>query len=307
MTAIPYSHATLYDFIAARMLELDEPSRSIEQLFEDAEQIGFFDAWDIDRRGLSNAMKARGFVVSGGMIKFPEDSDGQAFSPIATDYETFIGKARQVLQEVGKPLSALELHERCDLVSAAMPGGRLKSIMLKNGFYYIRGAGYWTAPQFTMPNGLMLSNRIKSRRVGAIIEAFHSHGWPICGAEIADITKQLVTSSYLVKYALRPGSRVIGIGSGLYVPADLADEKPFAMSPNIVAAIIAVQPGDLIDDKDNTKLFRIGLLMERKGMATATISRSIRGGVRVQTMRIKLLPKGERILSHKIKNPIDAF
>ena len=54
--------ATLYDFMADRMLELGEQARTIEQLFNDAEDAGFLDAWDTDRHGITNAMKARGFI-----------------------------------------------------------------------------------------------------------------------------------------------------------------------------------------------------------------------------------------------------
>ena len=300
------NNAAIYDYLANRLLELGE-GRTIEKLFADAEDAGYPDAWDLDRHGLHNAMKVRGFVVSGGSILFPVDHDGDTFNPVATDYATFVERAKIAIDTAGRPVDTAELIERCDLVSAATPGARMRKVMADAGYHYIRGAGYWIAPQYTTPGGQVVSSRIKSRRVAAMLDAFETHGWPLAGQELPELTKRLVTSSYASRYALKPGARIASIGSGLYIPADLVDEKPFAMSRNIIEAIKALQPGDLLDDSDNLRLFRIGLVMSKLHMADVKMSRSIRAGKRVQTMRIKLTTKGERIISHKSATAQDAF
>lgn len=297
--------ATIYDFIANRMLELGEQSRTIEQLFEDAEKLGFMDVWDMDRRGLGNAMAVRGFIVRNGSVILPTEDNH--FRPVITGYREFLDAVARIFKDADRPVDTLDLLERADITQAALPLGRLRPIMNKAGYYYIVGCGYWTAPQWTTPSGSIVSSRMKSARLSVLYDLFERDGWPLCAPEVEAQTKGVVTARWLALHSCRDDARIVGLGSSLYAPKDQQDEKPFPISKNMVKAVLSLGPTDVLTTAAHLRMFRMGLLLARHKMATIHKSRTSAEGVRIQTMRISLTPKGGRILGAKSIISQDAF
>lgn len=301
-----FKAANVYDYIASRMTELGEPSRTIEQLLDDAEQFGFFDCWDMDRHGFANAMTARGFVVKSGSVYLPTH-EGEAFNPVATGHRIFLDAVERVFKTADAPIDTLELIERCALSQASMPLGRLRATMLRAGYFHITGCGYWTSPQYTSPDGKIITARLKSQRLNALFELFERDGWPICSRDIEEMTGGVLLPRFMTLYASKRHAKIISLGAGLFAPVDQAAERPFPITNNLVKAIFELGPTDVLTDKSDIRLFRIGLLLQRHRMAEVKISRSSIGGQRIQTMRIVLTPKGQRVLKAKTLLNQDAF
>lgn len=299
-------HNVIYDFMADRFRELDSQPIELEKLLMDAEREGFGEIWDMDKHGMANALQARGLVLLSGTVKLP-DVEGTPFDPVVTGYDDFTKRAQDIMASQTVPLEADEIVSLVGLQRAAIPFSNMKFHLKKVGIHYIPGVGYWRYPQYTLEDGTFVSKRCRSERKAQLVEVFRKHGWPITGRDATVWSEGFVTSRYLVKQAQINHARISGLGSGLYVPRDQTERWRIPMSRNVVERILSIDPRELIRDKPELRIFRILLLMERKGMATLARSRSSVGNERCQTLRAKLTKEGRETLERMSQSSQDEF
>lgn len=136
---------------------------------------------------------------------------------------------------------------------------------------------------------------------------FERHGWPIVGSQVEDETAGEATSRLLTMLATRATGDVIhGLGSGLYIPYALRNVEPVALSPNVAKAVISME-GETVNDKDHLRLFRVLRILEQRGQLSMKMSRTIRGGLRRQTIRFVLNDDARAWLEKTSMEPRDAF
>ena len=304
---MPSQFAEAFDYMAARFRELGKPSMSLDAILSDAEEQGFMDVWEMPRGGIGNAMKVRGLEVRNGQLMFPEH-DGEHFDPVETNFAEFKEAAKRVMEEAEYPLPTAELIERAGLHASAAPLASMQSHLREVGIYFLPGVGYWRHPQYTDPAGRVVSKRMRSDRVKTLVSLFEEHGWPIAGKDAERWSQGIVTSRFMTRYANQAGeARIAGIGSGLYVPIDRAEEAPLPMSRNVVEAVLAIDEETVLDDKDTHRLFRIMLVAERLGWVTLKKSRTTRDRIRRQTARVTWTEEGLKNLRRMNKNTADEF
>jgi hypothetical protein len=302
------SHATIYDFMAERFRALGDPTCKLERIIADAEHAGYVDLWEMPRQGIVNAMRARGIVVANGIMSLPE-FEGDHFDPVKTDYAEFVTAAKRIIAEAEYPIDTLDLVEATGLATAAAPLATMRHYLRKEGVHYLPGVGYWRHPQFTTKSGRIISRHCRSERTQALLDYFEVSGWPIAGPDAERETGGLVTSRFLARHATTEESArmVQGIGSGLYVPMGQDKRQALPMSHNVAKALLELSPEEIIDDKEHLRLFRLALILERKGFATTKKSRTTRGGVRRQTARVALTEAGRKMIEKIARLARDEF
>lgn len=299
-------HETIYSFIEAQFRALNVPEYSLSRLVLDAEAEGYGDVYEIPTLALVNAMRARGLDVRNGIIGLPA-VDGEHFDPIATSFERFVSAARTILRDAEQPIPAHRLIAQVNLPAAAVPYAGMADYLKEVGIYHIPGVGYWRAPQWTMPDGRMISKRIHSERTIRLRDLFEQIGWPIVGREAEAMTDGLVSSVWLSNYA-GSGGIALGLGIGLFVPRDvLTKDRPLPMSANVAQAFADLDDDAVINDKDHFRLFRVALKAAALGYLTVRKSRTTKGGKRVQTMRLTWTEEGLVQLRKAIHRTADVF
>lgn len=154
----------------------------------------------------------------------------------------------------------------------------------------------------------MTTRKQYDERAQALVDYFTAHGWPAAGREIERDTKGKVSKLFVSRHSNGKGKEeVTPLGAGLYAPADRARFDPMPMSRDVAAALLAIPPGDVIDDRDHLRLFKIAVIMGRKGFATVKISRTTRAGIRRQTARVTLTEQGRAMVEAKARLAKDEF
>lgn len=300
-------HNTIYDYMAARFRAAEVQSMPLDELLEYAEQEGYAEIWEVPRAPITSAMRVRGLDVKNGVVSLPTNGV-DFFDPVMTDYREFQDACVRVMKEAEHPLSPPDLIARTGLSDAAVPLSTMQHYLRRVGIHFLPGVGYWKYPQYTDDTGRIVTRRIKSERIEALIDYFQHQGWPIAGKEAERQTKGLVTSRFLVRNAVASSGKLVsGIGSGLYVPLDRAKDGPIPMSRNIAEALLSLSPDHIIDDKDHLRLFRIALMLERQGLASLKRSRTNRDRVRRQTIRLTLKDAGRAMLEKIARKQADEF
>lgn len=144
--------------------------------------------------------------------------------------------------------------------------------------------------------------------IGQALDAyFDTHGWPAAGREVEAQTNGKVSSLSISRYAMTAGrEHVAALGAGLYAPADRARLDPVPLSRNMALALLDI--GDqLIDDHSHLRIFKIAMILARKGYATIRISRTTRQQIRRQTMRVSITDAGRAMLEAKARLAKDEF
>lgn len=309
------THDTIYDFMADRFRAMDATEYSLDRILLDAEQAGYTDIWEMPRAGIVNAMRIRGIEVANGVMALPQ-IDGEHFDPIATDFAEFKAAARRIMAEASMPVPTHEFIGMLGLQRSAIPLASMRKVLYDEGIHHLPGVGYWRAPQYTHPDGWTVSKRIRSARAIRLNELIETHGWPIVGLEAEQITNGLVTSRFISLYASQQHAMLKGIGSGLYVPTDKWEPDTIPMSRNVADALLDIDEGMKIDDKDHLRLFRICLRAQKLGWATLHMSRTTRGHVtrngetvplRRQTMQVTWTELGLNQLRRAVKRTADVF
>lgn len=302
------SHANaMFDDMAARFKARGQLSVPIEQIVAETADAGFGDPWGYSAQTLANGLRSRGLVIRSGKIE--QDKEPlEHYDPVLTDFDDFLAAARRVIDEAEYPLDPMDLANRTGLISTSIPYATMKAHLKKIGIHFIPGLGYWRAAQYTDPSGRIVSRHCRTERVGALLSVFEKQGWPITGQEAERHTNGLVTSRFLTRYAAGAGQNTLaGIGAGLFVPRDKASDKGLPMSANVATALLALTPDTMIDDTDHLRLFRIAMILERRGLATIRKSRSSRSRVRVQTMRVTLTDAGRKMIQKVLRRGRDEF
>ena len=295
----------LYDYLAARFREIGAPTYPLSSIVADAEREGYADIWEAAPIAIRNAMRSRGLDLLGDMLSLPA-LDGEHFDPIETDFAGFRAAARRVIDAVEYPIPAAELVVRIGVSDGGVPWSSMAALLKRDGIFHLPGAGYWRHPQFTFPDGRIISKRIRSERIGAMQAIFKRHGWPVVAPDAELWSDGLITRRYLVRYA-STDSVVSSLGIGLYVPTDQVATSPLPMTGNVAAALAALDPDTRIDDKDHLRLFRITLCAERLGWLTARRSRSSVDGKRCQTAWVAWTAEGRAALGRAMGETRDAF
>lgn len=300
------THDSIYDFVADRFRALEATEYTLERLLLDAEQAGYFDAWDIPRVAMAGALRMRGLELKDGIVSLPH-IEGEHFDPIATDFAEFKKAAARVINEAAMPIPTHEFIGMLGLQRAAIPMASMRQVLTAEGIHHLPGAGYWKSPQYTHPDGWTVSKRIRSKRAEALNELIEQHGWPIVGLDAEQLTGGLVTSRFLSQYAYSGHGFIRGIGSGLYVPADKWAADTIPMSRNVADALLDIDETTKLDDKDHLRLFRICLRAEKLGWATIKLSRTTRDRIRRQTMQVAWTIEGIEQLRRAVRKTADAF
>jgi hypothetical protein len=304
---VPSQFDEIYDFMAGRFREIGRPQVSMDAILSEVEAEGFIDVWQIPRGSIANAMKLRGLEVGSGSLRLPKH-EGEHFDPVETDYAEFKAAAKRIMAEAEYPLQMGELIDRTGLHAAAAPLSAMQYHLKQVGIFWLPGTGYWRHPQYTDPSGRSVSKRIRSDRVEKLVSLFEEHGWPISGKEAEQWTSGVVTSRFMTRYANQAGSsRIKGIGSGLYVPVDKAEEGRLPMSRNVVEAVAGIDDGAILDDKDTHRLFRIMLVAERLAWVSLKRSRTTRDRTRRQTIKVRWTDEGRRNIARLTKDTADEF
>jgi hypothetical protein len=154
----------------------------------------------------------------------------------------------------------------------------------------------------------MTLRKANRERAAALSAYFDKHGWPAAGREIERATKGKVSKLFVARYAAGLGrEEVTPIGGGLYAPTLRIGSDPLPVSRDVAAALLAIEPGQLIDDHDHLRLFKVAVIMGRLGRATVKISRTTRNGIRRQTARVTISDKGRALLEARARLAKDEF
>jgi hypothetical protein len=299
----------MFDDMAARYEARGLPAVAVEEIIAETAEAGFLDPWTFSSTAtLANGLRVRGLVIKSGMIEREDAAPVENYNPVLTDFEEFTKAAKRVIDEAEYPVDAMDLATRTGLASEAIPYATMKTHLRRVGIWFIPGLGYWRAPQYTDPSGRIVSKHVRSERIKALLECFETQGWPITGVDAERHTGGKVTSRFLSRYAAGSGSETVkGIGSGLFVPADKLTKAGLPMSANVAAALAKLDPETVIDDLDHLRLFRIAMIMERRGLATIRKSRSSRSRKRIQTMRVTLTDAGKKMVDKIARRGRDEF
>ena len=149
---------------------------------------------------------------------------------------------------------------------------------------------------------------ITDKRVRSIMRYFDSHGWPVAGRDAERDTAGIVSSRFLARYSTGGGRQhVLALGAGLYAPVDKAGTDPVPVSRDVAQAVLALEADEVIDDHDHLRLFKLAMILERKGLATIRKSRTTRAGIRRQTIRLALNEAGRSMLEARARLAKDEF
>lgn len=130
--------------------------------------------------------------------------------------------------------------------------------------------------------------------VNPMAAIFREHGYPISSTDIEEYSDGRLEREDI--HTLCRTKKMRRIGCGLYVPTHIEGDLP--MSPLVAKKIAAVaMHGRKIVDKHARRLFRICKLMSDKGYAEAKMSRTLRDGHNLQTIRIKVNGRGIELIN----------
>lgn len=293
--------------MAARFEARGLPAVAVEEIIRETADAGFGDPWGYSPVSLANGLRPHGLAIRSGMIE-REDAPAENYNPVLTGFDEFTKAAKRVVDEAEYPVDAMDLATRTGLVSTSIPYATMKTHLAKVGVHFIPGLGYWSAPQYTDPSGRIVSKHMRTERVGQMLSTFEKQGWPITGQDAERHTGGVVTSRFMSRYAAGAGAQTIkGIGAGLFVPADKLGDGPVPMSPNVAAALLALDPETVIDDHDHLRLFRLAMILERHELATIRKSRTSRSRVRIQTARVTLNEAGKKMVEKIARRGRDEF
>lgn len=295
----------LYSFIFRAFIDNGEQTTSLTEILKAAEQAGIAGAWDIDRATLRNAMNILGIEVRDGML-FRNVLHEIELQP--NDFALFIGAAKAVIKELGRPATADQIISMSGIKSSEIPYGGIEETLTKAGLHFIPGAGYWKYTQYSDQRTGLIMHKAGSHRRAKLADVFRQYGWPLDGREIEEYSGGEVTSKYLTRLAVHKDSspiRSLAQGSGLYVPADQRGQFP--MSPTVAKALLDIHEGRMITDKESLRIFRLVVLMGRAGLANVTQSRTVRRGQRLQTAKVSFTDKALRQLYRQANITFEAF
>lgn len=300
--------AAEYDFIANYFRSTGRASMPIEEAVAEARKNGHDRIWQTDKRIFYAAMRSRDVFVRNDMLERPYSPDD--FRPVSIGYDKFLDEAAALVRVARHPLDAAELLAVVSQhTNSPVPSGDDMQNMLRHrGVHYIPGTGYWHARIYTTPQGHIVTADASSFATD-IARCFETMGWPIVGQDVERETKGRVTSKKLAAFChSRANHLIAGVGSGLYVPADTPSTlTPLPMTRNVAKALLAIEPSSLITDKHDLRLFRLCLVLARQDLATIKKSRTLRGGVKAQTVRLELTDRGRSMLSAKARATPDEF
>lgn len=299
-------HQTLYGYIAQKFRNSELEEMSLDSLLLDAENEGYGEIWELSKHGMANALAARGLVLEEGKVKYPINSVGDNYDPEQTGFSEFIGAVKAIIADADSPVDTTDLIGLLDMHKAAIPQNSMQNVLLKENIFYIPGVGYWSAPQYVLDTGQIVSKRMKSKRMERLMSLFENYGWPIAGLDAVELTDNFVTSRYLVRQAAVPRPKIAGIGSGLYIPIDKKKDK-LPISINVAKMVAELTPETLLKDKPGVRLFRLMNVFEKQSLATVKRSRSCFDGERCQTMRVTLTAKGKRLVNAILETTNDEF
>lgn len=300
------AHEALYDHIARLYQERGNGVVHLEELIEQAARDGFEIVWSVSRQAIINALLVRDIDATGPTVE-PVKDIVENYDPVATDFAEFTAAAAQIMKTAEYPIDALDLISMTGLATTAVPMSALALYLRRVGIYFIPGVGYWRSAQYVDPSGRIIAPKIRGARMRELFSYFETHGWPVAGPDIERDTAGLVTSRFMARQGAASDSPIIGIGCGLYILADKATPDGLSMSRNVALSLLALTDDVIIDDKDHLRLYRLALIMERKGLATVKKSRTTRGGVRRQTARLSINPEGRALLESYARLAKDEF
>lgn len=294
--------ATL-DHLAFTFRKLGVKTISLEQLAEKADVTLF----DISPDALRNAMLQRGVLIKDGKASAYDGHDFQV--TVAASFRRFVERALDIIENSLEPVTAVELIGMVGLVEGAMPLSSMSHHLRKVGIWHIPGVGFWHRRHYVDGNGILYGARPGSEQSGAVMEAFKEYGWPMTAEDIEATTRGKVTRRYVTQAVKRPWPDILSIGYGLYVPAGAARRAGLPISRNLAKAFLDLDPDELIDSKDNTRMFRLCDLLQRMGYGISKPSSTVRDGKQRRTVYFKLNDTGRKALSELVgkKKPDDEF
>lgn len=220
------------------------------------------------------------------------------------DYDEFVIAVKEIMANATAPINVIKLLTILD-GKCAIPTN-MKEILLKNDIFFIPRCGYWSAPQFVLDTGQIVSKRMKSKRMERLMSLFEEYGWPIQGIDAMEWSNGLVSPRYLIHQAKAHQPKIHALGYGLYVPSTKAKDK-MPMSLNVAKMVDRLKPDYLLKDKNDRRLFRLMNVFEQKKLATVKRSRSSINCESCQTMRVTLNKKGRFAVNSVLKTTVDTF
>lgn len=209
------------------------------------------------------------------------------------DYSRFVAAVTQRLQGSNHPIHTDALLAGLDLPDAAIPFTDLAPTLKRAGLFHFRGAGWWTAPQWSDTVGNFYSTH-NGKRVKAVMNLFNEYGWPLHAVRIAELAGGLVSASYFDFHNPASREHFTNVGLRMIVPASAVDKAhPVPMSPAMAASMLALTPDDLIARRYSFAAYGIALLLARAGLAIVKKANTRRGGEKqTQTVRMELTTAG---------------
>lgn len=301
---------TLPDFIAATLLANESQHMKLDDLLRDAYANGFIDVWDMPVEAIVNMVLVEGWMHIDGAIYKPTEADRFA-SNAPADYSAFIKAAKRVVTTAMAPVTAHNLVLQLGLTNEPVPYSSMQSVMLRGGMHHIAGLGYWHAPVFSREDGVLISKRGTSPELEVISGLFQSEGWPLVSKDIEQRTEGEITSRFMTLMARHDLGEISALGSGLFIPRDRASDKYVPMSRNVADECLRLlDTREKVSDKGSLRFYRIGLVAERRGLASLQRSHTTLGGrytgVRAYTMRIDWNRKGVLML-RRMASKSDTF
>lgn len=295
--------ATL-DHLAFSFRQLAVKQCSLEVL---ARQADMKISAELEELAFRNAMMIRGVLVEHGMCKVYEGHDFK--DTIPTAFRKFSARAVEIVEMEDAPVPAAELIARIGMSEGAMPLGALRRNLQRVGLNFIPGLGYWHKKHFIDAAGTIYGKQPGSKRREAMLAAFQSYGWPLTNVDIQAATRGYVSRHYVVMTAKQPYPDILSIGYGLYVPAGAAKRAGVPMSKNIARAFLELDPGEAIDAKDNTRMYRMCKLLHEMGYGLARYSNTRLDNKQRRIAYFTVNKTGRRRLKDVVgrKKPADEF
>jgi len=285
-----------FDHLAFTMRKLAWTQCSLEDLAEKA---------DVNLMGMSaialrNAMLMRGYRIHEGLVTL---YDGHKFkATVAVSFKKFVKRAAEIIDAAGAPIMPADLVGMVGLVEAAIPVAQMTFHLNKVGIWLIPGVGYWHKRHYVDQRGILYGSVTTSEQARRVNEAFQEYGWPMTAYDLEAATHGKVSSRYFQDEVKRPWPEVISVGWGLYVPAGAARRVGFPMSKNIAQAFLDLGVDEVVDSKDNTRMYRMCSLLQRAGYGVSRTSNTVRNGSQRRIRYFKLNQTGRKALTSLLDN-----
>ena len=293
----------IFDHLAFTFRQMDGNQCSLEELAEKADVI----LNDVSPIALENAMLTRGVLIRNGIASAYEGHEFK--TTVATQFRKFVQRAAEVIDLADAPIMPSDLIGMVGLVEGAIPLSSMSLHLKKVGIWFIPGVGYWHKRHYVNENGILFGTKPGSEQAKAVYDAFKEYGWPMTALDLEAATRGKVTRRYVIGAVKRPWPDIISAGYGLYVPAGASRRVGFPMSKNIAQAFLELQEDEVIDSKDNTRMFRMCDLLQNMGYGVTRHSSTTRDGKQRRTAYFKLNDAGRRALNSIASNrkPDDEF